>query len=62
MLSSKELNDNKGAFKYCLGYISNVGIVPLYIKLPQMNEFVKYFDSNSKYMNLLVYDKEIFKK
>ena len=37
--------------------ISNDVIVPLYIKLPQMNAFVKYFDSNNKYMNLLVHDR-----
>ena len=31
----------------------------LCIKFPQMNEFVKYFDKNSKYKNLLVNDKKI---
>ena len=29
------------------------------IKLPQMDEYAKYFDKNSKYMNLSVNDKEI---
>ena len=65
MLSSKESNDNKGGFKYFIGHISNFGIIPLYIKIPQMNAFVKNFDSNnmnSKYMNLLVRDIEILKK
>ena len=27
-----------------------------------MNAYVKYFDKNNKYMNLLVNDKEILKK
>ena len=27
-----------------------------------MNAFAKYFDSNNKYMNILVYDKELLKK
>ena len=62
MLSSKELYGNKGAFKYVIGYISNIDITPLYIKLPEINAFVKYFDRNSKYMNLLARDKELFKK
>ena len=64
MLSSKESYDNKGGLKYFIGYISNFGIIPLYIKIPQMNAFVKNFDSNnmnSKCMNLLVRDIEILK-
>ena len=32
------------------------------IKLPQMDEYAKYFDKNSKYMNLSVNDKEILEK
>ena len=35
---------------------------PLYIKLPQMNEYTKYFDKNDKYMNLLVKDEKTLKK
>ena len=27
-----------------------------------MNGYVKYFDSNNKYMKLLVHDKELLKK
>ena len=27
-----------------------------------MNVYTKYFDDNSEYMNLLVFDKELFKK
>ena len=62
MLSSKETFGNKGAFQYFIGYISNVGIIPVYIKLPQIHEFVKYFDNNSKCMNLLVHDEETLEK
>ena len=57
----KESYGNEGAFKYFIGYVSNVSIVPLYIKLLQMNAFIKYFDKNNKYMSLLVHDKEILK-
>ena len=32
------------------------------IKLPQMSGYVKYFDSNNKYMNFLVNDKELLEK
>ena len=44
MLSSKELCGNKGVFEYFIEYISSVSIISLYIKLPQMYAFVKYFD------------------
>ena len=44
MLSSKERDGKKGVFKYFIEYISSVSIIPLYIKLSQMNAFVKYFD------------------
>ena len=35
--------------------------LPLYIILPQMNVFVKYFDKNNQYINLMVHDKELSK-
>ena len=35
---------------------------PLYITLPQMNAYAKYFDKNSKYIIFLVNDEKIFKK
>ena len=44
-----------------MGYISNVGFLALYMMLPLMNSYVKYFDSNNKHMNLLVNDKELLK-
>ena len=55
-------NEYKGEFKYFIGYISNVGVIPLYIRFPQMNAFVKYWNSNNKSMSLLVHDKEVLKK
>ena len=64
MLSSKHSYDNKVSFKYFIGYIhtGNVFPVPFCIKLPQRNGYVKYFDNNNKYMNLLVHDKKYLKK
>ena len=32
------------------------------VKFPQINAYTKYFDKNSKFMNLLVNDKEILEK
>ena len=56
VLYRKDSYGNKGAFKYFIGYKSNAGIIPLYIKLPKMNAYAKYF-KDSKLVNLLVHDK-----
>ena len=62
MLSNEESNGNK----YLTGYDDyNDDIIPLYVRLPPMNilknsKYSKYF-KDSKYMNLLVYDKELLK-
>ena len=41
-----------------MGYISNIGIIPLCIKLLQMNGYV---NSNNECMNFFVCDKELLK-
>ena len=53
----------KGSFKYFIGYISKINAFPepLCRNLPQMDGYVKYFDSNNKYMSLLVHNKELLK-
>ena len=61
MLSKKVSYGNKGAFKYFIGYRGNAGIIPLFIILPQMNAYAKYF-RDSKCIKLLDHDEEILKK
>ena len=63
MLSKKDSCGEKGSFKYFIGYINETDAFPvsLRIKLLHMNRYVKYFDSNSKCMNLSVHDKELLK-
>ena len=53
----------KVSFKCFIGYINETDAfpIPLRIKIPQMNGYVKYFNDN-KCMNLLVHDDEILKK
>ena len=58
MLSSTKSYDNK----YFIRYDDfNYGIIPLFIRLPLMNAFAKYFE-DSKYMNLFVFIKKLLKK
>ena len=61
VLSSKESYSKRSTFKYFVGYLSNIGIIPLYMMLPQLNAYVKYINSNNKYRNILVHDKEFLK-
>ena len=61
VISSKNSYGKKGIFKYFIEYITNY-IKSLYIKLHKMNGYVKYFDSNNKYMIFLVHDEELLKK
>ena len=61
MLSKKDLHGNKRAFKYFIEYVTNSGIIPLYITLPQIKAYVKHFDKSNQYKNLLVHDKELLK-
>ena len=53
----------KDSFKYFIGYINKTDAfpTPLWTKLPQMNRYVKYFDSNNKCVNLLGHNKELLK-
>ena len=52
-------SNGKDSFKYVIGYRHKGNA--LCVKLPQMNAYTKYCDKNSKYLNLLVINKEILK-
>ena len=62
VLSKKDSYGKKGSLKYFIGHTNENDAfpVPLCIKLPQMNGYVKYFNDN-KCMNLLVHDKKLSK-
>ena len=64
VLSKKDSFGKKGSFKYFIEYIkeSDAFPVPLCIKLPQMNGYVKYFNCNNKCMNFLVLSEKLLKK
>ena len=52
---------NKISFKYFIGYKSDIGVVPLCIKLPPLSRYVKYFYGN-KTMSFMVSDKKLLTK
>ena len=61
LTSKKESYGKKSSFKYFSGYNDDDIIKPLFIKLPQMIEYVKCFDSNQT-MSFKVTDKKTVKK
>ena len=55
-----KLNDT--TYKYFCGYLNNDVIKLLYVVLPQMNGYIKYFDNNGKNMSFVTDDKEVYEK
>ena len=61
VIPKQESYGKKGSSKYFIGYDNNDDFRSLYIKLPQMTGYAKYFDSN-KTMSFIVIDKKLIKK
>ena len=51
----------KSSFKYFIGRNDNDDIRPLYINLPQMIGYAKYFERDNKTMSFKVNDKKLLK-
>ena len=49
-------------YKYLCGYLNNDVIQPLCVILPQMNEYIKYFDDGGKNMSFVTNDEEVYEK
>ena len=59
--SDKFKHNNKG-FKYFIGYQESKIAKPLYIILPQMSRYIKYFENGGKNMSFLIKDDEVWDK
>ena len=55
-----KLNDK--TYKYFCGYLNNDVIKPLCVILPQLNEYIKYFDNGGKNMSLFSDDEKVYEK
>ena len=55
-----KLNDT--TYKYFCGYLNNDVIKPLYVVLPQMSRYIKYFDNNGKNLSFVTDGKEVYEK
>ena len=55
-----KLNDTTS--KYFCGYLNNDVIKPLFVILPQMNGYIKYFDNGEKNMSFVTDNKKVYEK
>ena len=55
-----KISDTK--YKHFCGYLNNDVIQPLCVILPQMSEYIKYFDDGGKNMSFVTDDKEVYEK
>ena len=55
-----KLNDT--TYKYFCGYLNNDVIKPLCVILPQMDEYIKYFDNGGENMSFVTDDKKVHEK
>ena len=51
---SYKFKHNGESFKYYVGYLEGEIIKPLYIILPQMSGYIKYFENGGKNMSFLL--------
>ena len=53
---------NETTYKYLCGYLNNDVIQPLYVILPQMHGYVKYFDDGGKNMTFVTDNEKVYHK
>ena len=59
---SDKFKHSEEGYKYFIGYQEDEIVKPLYITLPQMNGYIKYFDNGGKNMSFLIKNNEVWEK
>ena len=59
---SKKWKINDTTYKHRCRYLNNDTIQPLCVVLPQMDEYIKYFDDGGKNMTFVTDDEKIYEK
>ena len=59
---SDKFNHNENCFKYFIGYQKGEIVRPVCIVLPQMTEYIKYFEYGKPNMSFLIKDEEVAEK
>ena len=59
---SDKFRHSEEGYKYSTGYQENEIIKPLCIILPQINDYIKYFENGGKNMSFSIKNEEVWKK
>ena len=59
---SSRYKSNGTTYKFFCGYLNNNSIKPLYVILPQVDGYIKYFDDGGKNMSFVMDDEKIYEK
>ena len=59
---SDKVSHSDNGFKYFIGYQEGEIVKPLYIILPQMSGYIKYFENGGKSMSFMVKDDNMLDK
>ena len=59
---SDKFKHNNECFKYFIGFQEGEIVKPLYIILPQMSGYIKYFENGGTNMSFLIKDDEVWNK
>ena len=60
---SYKVKHNDSDFKYFIGYLHDDDVIkPLFIILPQMSGYIKYFDNSGKNMSFKIEDISVYIK
>ena len=62
MVVSSKWKINETTYKYLCRYLNNDVIQPLCVILPQMNEYIKYFDNGGKNMTFVTDNEKVYDK
>ena len=62
IIVSNKWKINETTYKYLCGYLNNDVIQPLCVILPQMNGYMKYFDTGGKNMIFVMDNEKIYNK
>ena len=57
---SSKCKINETTYNYLCGYLNNDVIQPLYVILPQMNGYIKYFDNGGKNMTFVTDNEKVY--
>ena len=59
---SDKFRHSEEGYKYFIGYQEDEIVRPLCVRLPQMNDYIKYFENGGKNMSFLIKNDEVWEK